>query len=157
MGNDCAREFSHFLYPRVSQFRTTNVTIEFSKLHHTQITRFRKSLSNPVSTLKLLQNSLHSHLEIDQRVHVVELLEFFTNLVTLFMSSNCPSLKSIFEVTHTLIMIPHCTTTIPSSSSMMALTNFGPEGTRKQTNVLPGIFTSFLNQSIVFLDGPRSS
>ena len=157
MGNDCAREFSHFLYPRVSQFRTTNVTIEFSKLHHTQITRFRKSLSNPVSTLKLLQNSLHSHLEIDQRVHVVELLEFFTNLVTLFMSSNCPSLKSIFEVTHTLIMIPHCTTTIPSSSSMMALTNFGPEGTRKQTNVLPGIFTSSLNQSIVFLDGPRSS
>ena len=35
--------------------------------------------------------------------------------------------------------------------------NFGPEGTRKQTNALPGIFTSSLNQSIVFLDGPRSS
>ena len=88
-----------------------------------------------MSTLKLLQNSLHSLLEIDQRVHIVELLEFFTNLASLFMSSNCPSLKFISEVTRTLVMmIPHCTTTIPSSSSMMALTNFGPEGTRKQTN-----------------------
>ena len=88
-----------------------------------------------MSTLKLLQNSLHSLLEIDQRVHIVELLEFFTNLASLFMSSNFPSLKFISEVTHTLVMMtPHCTTTIPSSSSMMALTNFGPEGTRKQTN-----------------------
>ena len=59
--------------PSTHTVSTTNVPIEFSKLHHTQITE--KNLSNPMSTLKLLQNSLHSLLEIDQRKHVVELLE----------------------------------------------------------------------------------
>ena len=40
---DCARECPHLLYLE-SHYRTTNVPIEFSKLHHTRIDRFQQKV-----------------------------------------------------------------------------------------------------------------
>ena len=44
---DCARECPHLLYLESHHFRTTNVPIEFSKLHHTQIARFQQKPQHP--------------------------------------------------------------------------------------------------------------
>ena len=118
---------------------------------------FRKSLSNPVSTLKLLQNSLHSLLEIDQRVHVAELLEFFTNLAPLLVSSNCPSLKSIFEVTHTHVMIPHCSTTCVSATILLLNGGSDQLWTRRNSKInkcSPRNFDNFFESVHRFLGRP---